>query len=189
MSGYLLAMAVVTPATGWAVDRFGARRMWIGSVLAFGEVREAVGQHLLLRTRRTPAFEQVGEVRRLGHDEADHGVAVGRLGHTGREGAAEGDERRFQVGRVGGQGGVEERAEVDFVARLGPRDHVEEQALLVAVVVVHRALGDARFPGDRVDAGAGVAVAEEQRERGSLDRRPLGGRTFPDHGAILHCTV
>ena len=36
MSGYLLAMAMVTPATGWAVDRFGARRMWIGSVLAFG---------------------------------------------------------------------------------------------------------------------------------------------------------
>jgi EmrB/QacA subfamily drug resistance transporter len=36
MSGYLLAMATVTPATGWAVDRFGARRMWIGSVLAFG---------------------------------------------------------------------------------------------------------------------------------------------------------
>ena len=76
-----------------------------------------------------------------------------------------------------------------LVARLGPRDHVEEQALLVAVVVVHRALGDARLPGDRVDAGAGVAVAEEQRERGALDRRPLGGRTFPDHGAILHCTV
>jgi len=36
MSGYLLAMAMVTPATGWAVDRFGVRRMWIGSVLAFG---------------------------------------------------------------------------------------------------------------------------------------------------------
>ena len=104
-------------------------------------------------------------------------------------GAAEGDERRFQVGRVGGQGAVEEHAEAVLVARLGLRDHVEEQALLVAVVVVHRALGDARFPGDRVDAGAGVAVAEKQRERGALDRRPLGGRAFPDHGAILHCTV
>jgi EmrB/QacA subfamily drug resistance transporter len=36
MSGYLLAMAMVTPATGWAVDRFGVRRMWVDSVLAFG---------------------------------------------------------------------------------------------------------------------------------------------------------
>jgi EmrB/QacA subfamily drug resistance transporter len=36
MSGYLLAMAMVTPATGWAVDRFGARPVWVGSVLAFG---------------------------------------------------------------------------------------------------------------------------------------------------------
>jgi MFS family permease len=34
MSGYLLAMAMVVPATGWAVDRFGARRVWIWSVLA-----------------------------------------------------------------------------------------------------------------------------------------------------------
>ena len=92
-------------------------------------------------------------------------------------------------GASAGRVAVEELAEVVFVARLGPRDHVEEQALLVAVVVVHRALGDARLPGDRVDAGAGEAVAEEQRERGALDRRPLGGRTFPDHGAILHCTV
>jgi EmrB/QacA subfamily drug resistance transporter len=43
MSGYLLAMAVVTPATGWAVDRFGGRRMWIGSVLAFGVASALAG--------------------------------------------------------------------------------------------------------------------------------------------------
>ena len=36
MSGYLLAMAMVIPATGWAVERFGARRVWMGSVVAFG---------------------------------------------------------------------------------------------------------------------------------------------------------
>jgi EmrB/QacA subfamily drug resistance transporter len=36
MSGYLLAMAMVIPATGWAVERFGARRLWIWSVVAFG---------------------------------------------------------------------------------------------------------------------------------------------------------
>jgi EmrB/QacA subfamily drug resistance transporter len=43
MSGYLLAMAMVTPATGWAVDRFGARRMWVGSVLAFGVASALAG--------------------------------------------------------------------------------------------------------------------------------------------------
>jgi hypothetical protein len=78
---------------------------------------------------------------------------------------------------------------VVLVGRLGLRDHVEEQALLVAVVVVHRALGHARLPGDRVDAGAGVAVAEEQRERGPLDRGPLGGGTLSKHVTRLHCTV
>lgn len=36
MSGYLLAMAMVTPATGWAVDRFGGRRVWVGAVVGFG---------------------------------------------------------------------------------------------------------------------------------------------------------
>ncbi|GAA2874834.1 MDR family MFS transporter [Pseudonocardia halophobica] len=36
ISGYLLAMAMVVPATGWAMDRFGARRVWIWSVVAFG---------------------------------------------------------------------------------------------------------------------------------------------------------
>ena len=36
ISGYLLAMAMVIPATGWAVERFGARRVWMGSVVAFG---------------------------------------------------------------------------------------------------------------------------------------------------------
>ena len=36
MSGYLLAMAMVIPATGWAVERFGARRVWTWSVGAFG---------------------------------------------------------------------------------------------------------------------------------------------------------
>jgi EmrB/QacA subfamily drug resistance transporter len=36
MSGYLLAMAMVIPATGWAVERFGVRRVWIWSVVAFG---------------------------------------------------------------------------------------------------------------------------------------------------------
>jgi EmrB/QacA subfamily drug resistance transporter len=34
-TGYLLAMAVVIPLTGWAVDRFGARATWTFSLCAF----------------------------------------------------------------------------------------------------------------------------------------------------------
>lgn len=35
MTGYVLALATVTPLAGWAADRFGAKRLFIGSVLAF----------------------------------------------------------------------------------------------------------------------------------------------------------
>lgn len=35
MAGYTLALAMVIPLTGWAADRFGTKRLWIGSVLAF----------------------------------------------------------------------------------------------------------------------------------------------------------
>jgi EmrB/QacA subfamily drug resistance transporter len=34
-TGYLLALAVVIPVTGWAVERFGAKRMWMLSLLLF----------------------------------------------------------------------------------------------------------------------------------------------------------
>ncbi|WP_157756837.1 MDR family MFS transporter [Plantactinospora sp. KBS50] len=34
-TGYLLAMAIVIPLTGWAVDRFGARATWTFSLCAF----------------------------------------------------------------------------------------------------------------------------------------------------------
>ena len=34
-TGYLLAMAVVVPATGWAVDRFGAKSVWMVSIALF----------------------------------------------------------------------------------------------------------------------------------------------------------
>ncbi|GLH98839.1 DHA2 family efflux MFS transporter permease subunit [Phytohabitans aurantiacus] len=36
VTGYLLAVAVVIPATGWAMDRFGAKTAWITSVILFG---------------------------------------------------------------------------------------------------------------------------------------------------------
>ena len=31
-TGYLLALAMTIPLTGWAVERFGAKRMWIASL-------------------------------------------------------------------------------------------------------------------------------------------------------------
>nr|WP_224770316.1 DHA2 family efflux MFS transporter permease subunit [Mycobacterium simulans] len=35
MTAYMLAMATVTPLAGWASDRFGTKRVFMGSVLAF----------------------------------------------------------------------------------------------------------------------------------------------------------
>jgi EmrB/QacA subfamily drug resistance transporter len=35
MTGYTLALATVIPMTGWAADRFGTKRLFMGSVLAF----------------------------------------------------------------------------------------------------------------------------------------------------------
>ncbi len=34
-TGYLLALATVTPVAGWAVDRFGAKRVWLLSLAVF----------------------------------------------------------------------------------------------------------------------------------------------------------
>ncbi|MFC5187910.1 DHA2 family efflux MFS transporter permease subunit [Actinomadura harenae] len=35
VTGYLLALAMVIPLTGWAIDRFGARRVWMTSIVLF----------------------------------------------------------------------------------------------------------------------------------------------------------
>ena len=35
MTGYMLAFASVIPLTGWATERFGAKRVWIASLLVF----------------------------------------------------------------------------------------------------------------------------------------------------------
>jgi MFS family permease len=35
MTGYLLAFASVIPLSGWATERFGAKRVWIASLLLF----------------------------------------------------------------------------------------------------------------------------------------------------------
>jgi MFS family permease len=34
-TGYLLALAMVIPVTGWAVERFGARNSWVAALLVF----------------------------------------------------------------------------------------------------------------------------------------------------------
>jgi EmrB/QacA subfamily drug resistance transporter len=34
-TGYLLALSLVIPLTGWAVERFGARNLWFGALLLF----------------------------------------------------------------------------------------------------------------------------------------------------------
>jgi EmrB/QacA subfamily drug resistance transporter len=36
ITGYLLALSMTIPLTGWTMRRFGAKRMWIGSLLLFG---------------------------------------------------------------------------------------------------------------------------------------------------------
>jgi EmrB/QacA subfamily drug resistance transporter len=35
LTGYLLAFAAVIPVSGWATERFGAKRVWIGALLVF----------------------------------------------------------------------------------------------------------------------------------------------------------
>src|SRR3954449_5826180 len=34
-TGYMLALAAVIPVSGWAAGRFGAKRLWIASVILF----------------------------------------------------------------------------------------------------------------------------------------------------------
>lgn len=50
MTGYMLALATVIPTAGWAADRFGTRRLFMGSVLAFtlGSLLCAVAPNILL---------------------------------------------------------------------------------------------------------------------------------------------
>lgn len=50
VAGYILGLATVTPMTGWAADRFGTKRLFMGSVLAFtvGSVLCAISPNILL---------------------------------------------------------------------------------------------------------------------------------------------
>ncbi|HTQ19081.1 DHA2 family efflux MFS transporter permease subunit [Mycobacterium sp.] len=49
MTGYTLALATVIPVAGWAADRFGTKRLFMGSVLAFtlGSLLCAVAANIL----------------------------------------------------------------------------------------------------------------------------------------------
>lgn len=82
-TGYLLSLAMVIPLTGWSVDRFGSKRMWMlslalflggsmlsgvawsaGSLIAF-RVVQGIGGGLLLPLLRTILAQAAGP-RRLG---------------------------------------------------------------------------------------------------------------------------
>jgi EmrB/QacA subfamily drug resistance transporter len=82
-TGYLLALAMVIPLTGWSVDRFGSRRMWMlslalflggsvlcglawsaGSLIAF-RVMQGIGGGLLFPLMQTILAQAAGP-RRLG---------------------------------------------------------------------------------------------------------------------------
>jgi len=50
LAGYMLALATVIPITGWAADRFGTKRLFMGSVLLFtlGSLLCAIAPNILL---------------------------------------------------------------------------------------------------------------------------------------------
>ncbi|MGD1255660.1 DHA2 family efflux MFS transporter permease subunit [Mycobacterium seoulense] len=50
MAGYMLAFATVIPITGWAADRFGTKRLFMGAILSFalGSLLCAVAPNILL---------------------------------------------------------------------------------------------------------------------------------------------
>ena len=48
-SGYLVALAVVIPLTGWASERFGAKRLWMTVVALFVARIGAVGTRVVRR--------------------------------------------------------------------------------------------------------------------------------------------
>ena len=48
-TGYLLALAVVIPLSGWATDRFGGRRVWMTSIAMFLDGLDAGGRGMVAR--------------------------------------------------------------------------------------------------------------------------------------------
>src|SRR6185437_5209082 len=73
MTGYMLAFATVIPLTGWAAERFGARRAWIfalvvflawslGSLIAF-RVLQGLGAGMILPIGQTILAQAAGPQR------------------------------------------------------------------------------------------------------------------------------
>src|ERR687888_349128 len=62
MTAYLLAFAGVIPLTGWATDRFGAKPVWIASLLVF-RVVQGLGGGLILPVGQTILAQAAGPQR------------------------------------------------------------------------------------------------------------------------------
>ena len=54
-TGYLLALSIVIPLSGWAVERFGAKRMWILSLVVFLVGSILSGCRLVRGSRSSPS--------------------------------------------------------------------------------------------------------------------------------------
>ena len=131
-------------------------------------VRQNLGE-----ARRRPAWplliegaHQVGEAVGLG-DHGPVGADEGR-GHVAVHQAYSEDGQRLPEIETVDLSDLQRGQ--DVVGAL--TDHGREQPLLVAELAVDGALGAARPRDDRVDAGGGVALLEEQFRRGPEQSRP-----------------
>ena len=71
VSAYLLTLAVLIPASGWAADRFGARRVFAGAIIVF-----SVASVLCGLSESLPAFTSARIMQGIGGAMM---VPVGRL--------------------------------------------------------------------------------------------------------------
>src|SRR6185295_4600023 len=136
-----------------------------------------------------PEVKDRGEVRRLGDDQPDEGGAFGGPAH-GLDDLADARGQRLLHAIDVAEAAVDDvpDALAHDVVRIA--QHLQEQVLLVAVVAVDGALRHPGLGGDRIDAGALVAVTREQCERSRADRvvlaLPAGdGDVLHDH----YCTT
>ena len=101
-TGYLLALAMTIPLTGWAVERFGAKRMWIISLVLFlaGSALSGCGV-VDPEPHRVP--DPPGGRRR--DDHAHRPVDRGDGGRTPADGPGDEPARRAHAARPGTRSG------------------------------------------------------------------------------------